>query len=260
MKDQYSQGKRCKHCGKPITNASRTGSCKHCRMTIDQCGSGNPMFGKKLSDETKEKISLVFKKKWKEDTEYRRKVIANATGLKRSEEFRKGQSIRTKESYNKIEGLREKRGKLFSECWKDGRNKTHFFRNKKSGIEKSLADAIRSWGYDVETNAKIIVGKITRGNGGVLFPDIVVNGKVVVEFYGDYFHGNPSIFNEGDIIGFRQRADEKWSKDRFREYLIRSNGYELFIVWEKDLKESREETLKHLKDHLSNAIKKGEGK
>lgn len=79
-------------------------------MTIDQCGSGNPMFGKKTSDEAKKKLSIAFKKKWKEDAEYRRKVIENATGLKRSEEFRKGQSIRAKASYDKIKGLREKRG------------------------------------------------------------------------------------------------------------------------------------------------------
>lgn len=50
-KNRYSEGKVCRHCGKPIPNENRLGSCAHCRMTIDQRGSGNPMYGKIFTEE-----------------------------------------------------------------------------------------------------------------------------------------------------------------------------------------------------------------
>ena len=45
-KNLYKKGLSCKHCGKQITDRNQTGSCAHCRMTIDQRGAGNHMYGK----------------------------------------------------------------------------------------------------------------------------------------------------------------------------------------------------------------------
>ena len=89
-------------------------------------------------------------------------------------------------------------------------------------------------------------------------PDIIVEGKIVVEFYGDYFHGNPKIYKPTDIIGFQQLAQEKWQKDKLREKRIREMGYEFYVVWENDLKNSKEETLSALKNYLKEKLIKGE--
>lgn len=244
--NRYSEGKVCRHCGKPIPNKNRLGSCAHCRMTIDQRGAGNHMYGKIFTEEERKRCADATRKLWK-NPDYRRKVVENATGLHRGEDFRKGQSERTKASYDKIEGLRERRGKLFSECWKDGRNKVHFYKTRKSPIEQSLCEEIKSWGFSVETNKKIIYG---NNKWYHIAPDIIVNGKIVVEFYGDYFHGNPKFFKPTDIISLGQTAHEKWMKDKVRENRIREMGYDFYVVWENDLKKRKEETLSELKDFL----------
>ena len=252
--NRYSEGKVCRHCGKPIPNKNRLGSCAHCRMTIDQCGAGNHMYGKVYTKEELEKCAVRTRNLWR-NPEYRKKVVSNATGLHRSEEFKKEQSVRTKASYNKINGLRAQRGKLFSQCWKDGRTKVHFYKYQKSPIEQSLSEVIKSWGYSVETSKTIIYGdkKWYR-----IMPDIIVDGKIVVEFYGDYFHGNPKIYKPTDIIGFQQLAQEKWQKDKLREKRIRGIGYEFYVVWENDLKNSKEETLLALKNYLKEKLRRGE--
>jgi len=254
----HKLGRKCSRCGASISDANRSGLCCSCYCKFGRFGVSNPFYGKKHSQSTKAKIVESCKKAteelWK-NPEYREKVIANATGLHRSEEFKRGQSVRTKASYNKINGLREQRGKLFSQCWKDGRTKVHFYKYQKSPIEQSLNEVIKSWGYSVETSKTIIYGdkKWYR-----IMPDIIVEGKIVVEFYGDYFHGNPKIYKPTDIIGFQQLAQEKWQKDKLREKRIREMGYEFYVVWENDLKNSKEETLSALKNYLKEKLIKGE--
>lgn len=242
----FKKGLQCKHCGKPIDDRNKTGSCAHCRMTIDQRGAGNHMFGKVMTEEERKRCADSSRKLW-ENPEYRKKVIENATGLHRGEDFRRGQSIRTKASYDKIDGLREQRGKLFSACWKDGRTHVHFYQNHKSPIEQSLCEEIKTLGFSIETEKKLKYGK---NNIYSLTPDIIVEGRIVVEFYGDYFHGNPRMFKPTDVIGFGQTAQEKWKKDRIREKRLKEMGYGFYVVWENDLKNRREETLSALKTFL----------
>lgn len=242
-KDLFKKGLRCKHCGKPVDDRNKTGSCAHCRMTIDQRGAGNHMYGKKFSKEELEKYADITRQLWR-NPEYRKKVIANATGLHRSNEFKKGQSVRTKASYDKIKGLRELRGKTFSQSWKNGLNKVHHFGDQKSPLEKSLYEKISNWGYNVEVDKKIFYGE---NKWYRKIPDFIVEGDVIVELYGDYFHGNPLKFKEDDVIAYGQIAKDIWERDAERERLLTDKGFHYLVVWEKDLKEDRETTLNTLR-------------
>ena len=64
--------------------------------------------------------------------------------------------------------------------------------------------------------------------------------KLVIEFYGDYWHGNPKIYDVDDYIDFpnkeRKSVAEIWSQDSIRENYIkeylRPNFF--YIVWESE--------------------------
>ena len=51
--------------------------------------------------------------------------------------------------------------------------------------------------------------------------------NTLYEFYGDYWHGNPEIFNS-------EFCHKKYRKTLEREELIKSLGYNLIIIWEND--------------------------
>lgn len=252
--NRYSEGKVCRHCGKPIPNKNRLGSCAHCRMTIDQRGSGNHMYGKKLTAEQKEQCAESTRKLWT-DPGYREKVVENATGLHRGAAFRRGQSIRTKASYVKIDGLREKRGNLFSQCWKDGRNHFRVKKNKKSKEEKEIYEYLKSLGKYVISDDEVCIG-----DNKFLAPDMIINGKVIVEFYGDYFHANPLLHKAEEYIVKKEKtARQLWDADLERQKMLEDAGYSVIIIWQNDFRHDKQATLTSLVKEIDLRLK-GENK
>lgn len=63
--------------------------------------------------------------------------------------------------------------------------------------------------------------------------------KVAIEFQGDYYHANPSIYEENHVFnnwGKEYTAKDVWEKDAFRKQEL-ENAYHIKIVyvWEKEL-------------------------
>ena len=64
------------------------------------------------------------------------------------------------------------------------------------------------------------------------------NKKYVVEFHGDYFHGNPKMYKPDGICKLRRmRFDEIYNKTMERMYRIKALGYEVIYIWEQDYKQ-----------------------
>lgn len=61
--------------------------------------------------------------------------------------------------------------------------------------------------------------------------------NIIYEFYGDFFHGNPYIYNSEEI---NPRLNEPYGslyiKTKEREKLILEHGYNLITIWESDFK------------------------
>lgn len=55
----------------------------------------------------------------------------------------------------------------------------------------------------------------------------------VYEFFGDYWHANPSVYLAEDKI-VKWTAGEKWKKDKDRAEVIKSHGYNFYVIWESD--------------------------
>lgn len=82
--------------------------------------------------------------------------------------------------------------------------------------------------------------------------DIVnIEKKIVIEYYGDFWHANPRIYKPDDwvkLIGMS--AQEKWDKDRRRNFKLRNLGYHIIIIWENEWKNDREKVFNKLKTFM----------
>lgn len=88
-------------------------------------------------------------------------------------------------------------------------------------------------------NLEKLIGKTILREQGVINDIFVVDGlidnKIVIEYFGDFWHMNPSLFESTDIhrvTGWK--AESKWREDAGRIKFMKKNGYTVFRVWESD--------------------------
>lgn len=68
--------------------------------------------------------------------------------------------------------------------------------------------------------------------------------NTVYEFYGDKFHGNPSIYKFDDINDVNKMAyGELYLNTKERENIIKSAGYNLVTIWECEFKEIEKQNI-----------------
>lgn len=83
--------------------------------------------------------------------------------------------------------------------------------------------------------------------GRVVVDFFIKDYKKVIEFYGDYWHANPNIYNENSVIRYPKNitktAKDVWQSDLDRISAIKSIGIDVLIVWEKDFREDPNNTI-----------------
>jgi len=77
----------------------------------------------------------------------------------------------------------------------------------------------------------------------VFFVDFKLDNKII-EFYGDFWHGNPDVFDGKEIHPIIQIPYfEITKKDEIRINLIKSLGYDIFIIWEQKYRNNKEQVI-----------------
>jgi very-short-patch-repair endonuclease len=81
--------------------------------------------------------------------------------------------------------------------------------------------------------------------------DFLVNGKYIIECYGDYWHCNPQkykpdYFNRGK----RKTAKEIWDRDAARKKTFEELGYVFIYLWEQDIRDNQKKIKKRLKRYF----------
>ena len=71
-------------------------------------------------------------------------------------------------------------------------------------------------------------------------PDICIRKyRLAVFCDGDFWHGNPKIYNENDILNFSKTNHPKvkdiWKKDEKNRNFAEKNGYKIIYLWENDI-------------------------
>ena len=81
---------------------------------------------------------------------------------------------------------------------------------------------------------------------------VCLKRKIVIEFHGDIWHGNPMMFTENDTPNPYNELTSKelWNKDLIKQKAIEKMGFKYYVVWEKDYNEKPLETLNKCLDYL----------
>ena len=228
--------KYCKVCGKELCKKNKSGYCNSHR---DRTGANNSFFGKSHSKETIEKLkvkcAVASKSLWEND-DYRNKVITNATGLKRGEDFKETQR---RNAYKQFQDKkqREIRSKKMKETWESGNIEINRYPSiNRSKKELLIMNRIQSiLGEDFELYKTIHY--LEKGKSKWLFPDGFYQ-NIIIEYNGDYWHANPCKYKESDIVHHGISAKTIWEKDKEKEELYNSLGYKVIYIWEKDYKDN----------------------
>jgi G:T-mismatch repair DNA endonuclease (very short patch repair protein) len=81
--------------------------------------------------------------------------------------------------------------------------------------------------------------------------DILFNNKNILEINGDYWHANPKIYLDTDIIVYPNnnllKACEVWERDKIKKDKVEMGGYLVNYLWESEIKSmSKSELLNFL--------------
>ena len=71
------------------------------------------------------------------------------------------------------------------------------------------------------------------------FPDFYVESKkLIIECYGDFYHGNPNVYKMDDALYKNKFAKEIWEADDIRKNNFENNGYRYMFFWETDIRKN----------------------
>lgn len=219
-------------------------------------------------------------KKWKEwfvsrtqssDAKKKRKISLEK--YYSIEENRKKASIRAKKFYSIKENLQkhiescntpeflEKISVSAKKMWERARENPEKYRSmitsgygkhyiasgsKMNSIEYIVSTIIDDCGYNW------IYEPIITDNNKTYIPDFYIPDKnYIIECYGDFWHANPVIYNENDIVFNNKNAIEYWNQDKKRKEFFEELNYKFVYFWENDINNDKEGVLKRIKNELS---------
>jgi len=151
--------------------------------------------------------------------------------------------------YGENEGL--KRWKKRQEKWQDSLNKTGFHQLGYSKISQELFGEILKKYPEEEKDFVFYEDKnreytLKNDNNFYYRYDFCdLNKRKFIEFNGDIYHANPKMFKPSDKPNpFHDKtAKELWEIDEDKKNIAERNGFEEFIVWEKDYRENKEKVI-----------------
>ena len=78
--------------------------------------------------------------------------------------------------------------------------------------------------------------------------------KKIIEFNGDIWHANPTIYKETDTpnpyLKFTT-SKEIWQHDNNKNNIAKNKGYEILVIWEKDYNENKNQVISECLNFLS---------
>jgi len=83
--------------------------------------------------------------------------------------------------------------------------------------------------------------------------------KFAIEFNGDHYHGNPSLYKPSDKLRGRGctnlTAREKWAADDFKNnYLFISRKFPVIMIWERDWDRNPAECIERILDYVRTRV------
>jgi G:T-mismatch repair DNA endonuclease (very short patch repair protein) len=205
-------------CRNHFNKLNNNSLCKYC-LSKSQNGVGNPFYGKKHTNESKDKISKSRKGK----------ATGNENAMS-NEIWRKKASENLKLKWNS--GELESTRKIMSNHMKNTIRSGKIKSSITSKNEKVIIDIIKKLGYKAIQSFRVDT-KICD----VFIPDL----NLIIEYFGDYWHCNPIKY---DINYFNKKKNkfawELWEYDKSKLDLVKSCGYNVEVIWEKQFRNNEQ--------------------
>jgi len=97
-------------------------------------------------------------------------------------------------------------------------------------------------------------GKYNSDSKRYNFYDFVIDElKICIEFNGDVFHGNPSIYEENDHpnpFNKKLTAKQLWEADNVKNKFLEKLGYNVIVIWEKEYLENKEKIINNMVSYI----------
>lgn len=75
--------------------------------------------------------------------------------------------------------------------------------------------------------------------------------KRIIEFNGDFWHGNPEKYDPQDINTITGQTYESISeRDAFKQQIAVNNGYSVIVIWESDFKKNKDSIVETCKKFI----------
>ena len=138
--------------------------------------------------------------------------------------------------------ISKKRLEFSDKKWKDIQDKT-----KKTIQEKYGNINENIWKYS--SSLEDIVKNVLDKNNIVYKPQKFVSGRsydihilntnILIEINGDYWHANPKLYNDGEMINYAGKGkclvNEIWDKDTEKLKIANDSGFDVIYLWEFDI-------------------------
>jgi G:T-mismatch repair DNA endonuclease (very short patch repair protein) len=178
------------------------------------------------------------------------------TRKKRSEKVSGDNNPMSLESISKREGVPISDASMLTPCYGRTGNKhpmfgkkhtkeaitkigQHINHNGRSKLEHELSDKL------VETYG----GKKNTHVAGWCCDYVNDQTKLIVEFFGDFWHMNPEKYSANDIHKLMNKiAEQVWSRDARKLRELREQGYEVIVIWESEWRRSKDECIERIKN------------
>lgn len=165
------------------------------------------------------------------------------------------------EKYGEIEG--RKKWLLRQEKWQKNLLENG---NMKCGFSKISQDLfysiIQQYPKDENLNKVYFATKnkeyfISTKNEGFFSYDFVdIKKKKIIEYNGDHFHANPSMFQPKEYPHpyYKEKgptSQEIWEKDAEKIRIAIENGFEVLVIWDSEFRKNKKTTLEKCLNFLN---------
>lgn len=121
----------------------------------------------------------------------------------------------------------------------------HINHSGKSRIEHEMSNAIIAL-YGGQKNAPI---------HGWCCDYVNHNQMIVIEFFGDFWHHNPRLYESSFVNRLTKRSSQQvWDRDARKLAELRELGYEVIVIWEFDWRTDKNACMKRIKDAFDRTL------
>ena len=176
-------------------------------------GERNPFYGKTHTDETIELI-IEKNKEWYNnlsDADYNELRSKMSEGQKRI-------MLENPTHYRRIKSKAARES-----------HKSQFENMEMNGIERTVFNYLKNRNVNVKYSVILASYQFDFG---------IKDERILIEVDGDYWHGNPKLYNEDGSNGKRKLNEIQWnkkSKDIEKTKWAESRGFKLIRIWESEI-------------------------